>query len=558
MFGMIQLLIGHAHAQNNSTPDAPRGWIKTSHSGKRANVAFAKSGIKSPEYLVVKFYERELLVEFDTPTWIQNRLLSPRPPLGGTWSGPIEKLTRQTGNVYTASRPFQVDNRDHAIEVTAVCVDKLHVRMAATIKSISGKSNEHALEAARLQAKVVAMEIADAKKSKRGLSLEQNPPKVAGLKSGGKITPGRYIGVGVSKRDGKQSSRYDLLIFENGEYEFLNKKRSNTGTIEYSNASGRLQIDAPFENDSRDWDEEFCVYGTNRKNEKIIHAETNYWTNELKWAGENDRPSPAEVKRLKEIAKSEANRYKHVSEIGNGIRDEEIESIVYTWNSEFRSGAIQVDHRGFLLMKDGRVHDGLPCSPDTLDLSASRSREPDSWGWWRKAKSDQKSRYEFAWPARRNEYRMPNGNQLVGVPFKKEATLTGDYGAASTTVQLVSNFSSVNWWGIKFNENGRFLKYRSGSVQSGGVPGMETLATSVWDDKGSVTAISGPVLVGGSKRKKNNPAANRMGKYAFDGYRLTLTFDSGKIEHHGTFTDSEVNAIWFEGRMLHKRTEKEK
>ena len=390
------------------------------------------------------------------------------------------------------------------------------------------------------------------------MDIEKAPPKVKGLKAGLPIKPGLYVGTSIAKKDQKSGARFDLLLFENGDYEFLNrKKRDATGKFVYSAASGRMEIDEPFENDTYDWDEK-CLYGKDSKGDMVVHAESKYWLTRLKWVKESDRPSPTQSKRAEEIAKEEARRYKHVTEPGKGIQPDEIEKVVYSFDTPFRNGAMQLDYEGFLLLKNGRVHDGLPTAPDVIDLPASLSREPDAWGWWKKVEGDKKDRYTFAWPVRPREYRMPKGKQLVGVPFEKGKRLTGDFGAASTSVNMISNYSSVRWWGIKLNKNGRFLKYRHGSTQAGGVPGMETLSTTVWDDEGSVTALSGPVLTGGLKSKSNNPALDRMGKYEFDGYRLTLTFDSGRVEHLASFTDDKHGFVWFGGRALHRRTGKKK
>ena len=360
----------------------------------------------------------------------------------------------------------------------------------------------------------------------------------------------------MSRRDNETGNRYDLVIFANGDYEFLNRKRNNTGKITYSDATGRLEIDKPFENDLRDWDTEFSVYGKDSKNKPVIHAQTKYWLTRLVWARENDRLSPSEIDHAKVIAEAEERRYKHVTEPGEGLGIDEIEAVIYCWDTAFRSGALQLNHDGYLLMKDGRVLDGLPCSPDMLDVSASRSRAPDSWGWWRPAKDDKLNRHEFSWPYKPQQFRMPKGTQVIGVPLKAGTRFEGDFGAASTKVNLATEYSSVRWWGIKLDKNGRFLKYRRGSVQSGGGPGLDTMVTSVWNDEGSVTAISSPAVVSGTKKKFNNPALDRMGRYRFDGYRLTLKFDSGRVENLATFTDKDQTGIWFEGRMLHKRKEK--
>ena len=541
--------------QTKNVPKSPKGWSKSKVSGKPAHTCFTKDGLKTPDYVVVKYYDRELLVDASIESWLINRL-NGKAPLGGQWSGPTKNLTRQTANIYTAQRDFDYKDTKHSIKVSAVCVDKLNVRMAATIHSETDAWQKNELDAETIRFQLLKLEIEAAKKDKRGLAVEKSPPKVKGIKAGGTIKPGLYIGSSVTRKDNKAGARIELLMFANGEYEFISRKRNNTGTATYSNATGRLNVDAPIENHYSNWNTEFCVYGRDSKKRPVIHAETKYRLTRLVWTKDSDRPSPSELKQQEQIAKAEAKRYKHTTEPGDGVSTDEIAAVIYSQDSAFRSGAVQIDYEGYMLMKDGRVLDGLPCSPDMLDVAASRSRAPDSWGWWRKAKDDKKNRYEFSWPYRPQEFRMPKGSQGVGLPLDAKTKLSGDFGAASTQVNLASQYSSVRWWGIKLDKNGRFLKYRRGSTQAGGTPGMETMVTNVWNDEGSVTALSGPAVVGGSKKKFNNPALDRMGKYEFDGYRLTLTFDSGRVEHLATFTNSNKSAIWFEGRMLHKQKEK--
>ena len=301
-------------------------------------------------------------------------------------------------------------------------------------------------------------------------------------------------------------------------------------------------------------EEEYCVYGKESTGNMVIYARDGRWQRKLKWVSQSDRPAPVEVKRAEEIATAEAKRYKHVTDIGKGVKSDEIESVMYASETDFRSGAVQLDQEGYLLMKDGRVMDGLPTSPETLDVAVSRSREPDRWGWWKKEKAN----YTFAWPVRPREYRQPKGAQVAGVPFEKGTKLTGDFGMASTEVNLAANYSSVRRWGIKLSANGRFLKYRNGSTQIGGVPGMEALSTTAWDDEGSVTSTTSPNVTALSKRKKKGSGADRMGSYQLDGYRMTLTFDDGRIEHHATFTDADQKSIWFQGTNLYKRVAKKK
>lgn len=51
---------------------------------------------------------------------------------------------------------------------------------------------------------------------------------------------------------------------------------------------------------------------------------------------------------------------------------------------------------------------------------------------------------------------------------------------------------------------------------------------------------------------------DRMGTYELDGYRLTLKFDDGHTEQHGTFTNADQKLIWFEGSTLSIKKKKKK
>ena len=555
VLGIGCCLTTNLDAQSNSVPKTKLGWTRSIGRGKPAHIAFTKKDLNTPDFLVVKFYERELLLDQNLRRWLLRRLVESNAPLNGKWTGPVQDLNRRSRNLYTAEREFEVDGQKHTIKTLAVCVDKLNVRLAAIIMSQTREAKKNLRQASQIQASLLKLEIEAAKSEKRGLDVEKNPPKVKNLKTGQRIKPGLYVGTSITKKDGKAEARYDLVLFENGEYQFLKYKRKKSGAFVYSSANGRIEIYDPFTNDTRDWDE-YCLYGKDASGQMVIHAESRYRVIRLKWAKESTLLAPTEEKRQAEFAKQEAERYKFVTKLGEGIRSEEIEKIIFTQDSQFRSGALQLDFQGFLLLKDGRVHDGLPCAPGAWDLAASRSREPDAWGWWKQTEDDSRNRYTFAWPVRPREYRMPNGNQFVGIPFKTDTKLSGDFGAASTQVNMLTNYSAVRWWGIKFDNNGRFLKYKRGSVQSGGVPGMETLFTNVWDDEGSVTSLSGPNVAGGSKRKFNNPALDRMGNYEIDGYRLTLKYDSGRVEQRLTFTDEKTGMVWFDGRALYKRKDK--
>ena len=87
---------------------------------------------------------------------------------------------------------------------------------------------------------------------------------------------------------------------------------------------------------------------------------------------------------------------------------------------------------------------------------------------------------------------------------------------------------------------------------------MEAMSTTAWDDEGAVSSTTSPSVTVLSKRKNKGSGADRMGKYDLDGYRMTLTFDDGRVEHHATFTDGDQKHIWFQGTCLYRRVAKKK
>ena len=288
---LSSILAATTQAQTLDVPKTPRGWKQKTIKGKHPNIEFKKEGLKSPDFTAVKFYKREPLIDLTLSQWVQQRLGTKQSPLNGKWEGPILNLTRQTRNVVTAERRFEVDGILHSVTLSAVCVDKLHVRMGALIQSLTSGTEKSDLTAGRLLGELVLVEIAAAKKEERGLDVEKTPPKVKGVKGGGKMKAGRYIGTTVGKKDGKAGTRFDIVIFENGEYEILGEKRSNTGQAIYSSATGRLELQDPFNNDERDWDD-VCIYGVNDQQEPVIHAEGKYRLTQLKCCLLYTSPSP--------------------------------------------------------------------------------------------------------------------------------------------------------------------------------------------------------------------------------------------------------------------------
>ena len=152
-------------------------------------------------------------------------------------------------------------------------------------------------------------------------------------------------------------------------------------------------MEGDFSNGTYDYLEDFCIYGIDDRSKKpMIYARDGLYTYRLAWADEPDCPSPQEREQLEKLAKEEADRYKHVTSPGDGLQLEQIEAVIYTSEREVGMST-SVKTEAYVLMKVGRVMDSMPVAPNMLDVAKSRSRDPDSWGYW---KAENQS-FVFAW-----------------------------------------------------------------------------------------------------------------------------------------------------------------
>jgi hypothetical protein len=255
--------------------------------------------------------------------------------------------------------------------------------------------------------------------------------------------------------------------------------------------------------------------------------------------GEKSKPTTQKI----------SKQYEYTTPPGEGLSADQIEAFVYTFDFHYAYGGMRMDEYSFLLTKDGRVMKKVPVAPAILDVERSRINDPDRWGWWQYDGED----YRFAWPDNREKYSLPRGRQMIGKPIPPGTRLEGTWSDSSSYSSL--GYSSSSFWGVTLDKQGRFRKYRNSMMQAGGMSGGGgPLVTSASNDEGSALSVIGNSVGGGSSRKSNSPEAKRSGSYYFDGYNLTLTFDSGLVKRVATFTTGEdYNSIWFDGGDLSRK-----
>ncbi|MES9954357.1 MAG: hypothetical protein ABW104_16085 [Candidatus Thiodiazotropha sp. 6PLUC2] len=532
--------------------ETPSGW-SYNVDGEKKTVIFRPTQSNSEIDILVKFYPAVPLNNKGVDGWLRSKLYSSRAPKG-SWKSE-EHVVRDTANFAHGHRTFtNPDGTTGLVMAHVFSADRQFVRLGIMLLTQNDKNNAYLDQATEILGNLVELEKASAIKEERGIDMESPPPKVKSIKAGGPIKPGRYIG--SRTRNGKSKARYEIMLYENGEYEFLNayqkkKRKQKKGHYIYSQLTGRLNIRGDFYNSTIYPKSDFCVYGVHRSTGKeTIYARSDDDKYRLTWVNPPDRLSPSAREEAKNAAEAEAKRYKYVTNPGDGLSQDDIEAIIYTFDLYYGYGAMQQRHEAYLLTKDGRVMDGIPVAPKSLDVGQSRSREPDRWGWW---KYDGK-KYRFAWPADRNQFKLPRGTQMVAKPVPKGTKLDGTWGSTSSSTSL--DFSSTSFWGVTLDKQGRFKKYRSSMMQGGGeiTGGGGPMVTSISNDEGSATSVIGSNVGGGSSRKNKGSASHRMGSYEFDGYNLTLRYDNGRVKHLATFTTGDnYSSIWFENGDLNRK-----
>jgi hypothetical protein len=394
---------------------------------------------------------------------------------------------------------------------------------------------------------IYEVEKAEASKEGRKKEIEVSPPNVDGIQSGGPIKPGRYVG---SKTwDEEVRKHFEIMLYSTGEYEFL-RGDDKSGFYVYSQASGRLNLAKDFYNSTYTPKRDYCLYGVEEQTGvPVIYAREDNNRFQLNWVNPVDRLSPRQRKQYEQMKNADQAGYAYTTMPEKGVTNDQIETILYTYVDEY-IGGIKVHEKVYLLMKDGRVREGLPVAPNILDVAKSRSREPDRWGWW---KSDG-NRYLFAWNINRKNYTSLKEIQMRSIPIPAGTRLSGNWGLSSSFSSL--DFSSVSFWGVHLDNEGRFKRYSNNTMQAGGPMSLypAEMVTAYKDDEGSVINITGEWIGGSSSTRRKGSNSHRVGSYEFDGYNLILKYDNGVVRHLPTFaTDDKLKGIWFEGSRLYRK-----
>jgi hypothetical protein len=472
--------------------------------------------------IMVKFYSTEFLDGYSVNNWLRNKLTSDTPPLG-EWEGEIESLIQNSTNYSYGKRKYRKpDGGIGVLEAAAFSADRIYVRLGIILFDENKTNEGHVNQATEILINLDDIEIADAQEERRVVELEKPAFKVKGIKTGGVIKPGLYVGTEAA--DGKKTSSdhyYELMMYDTGEYEFLTGDQP-VGHYTYSKGFGKLYILKPCINYRETSNKNYCIYGTYEKSGKpVIYAYDSPNEFRLNWVKPVDRLSPSQRKRLEEMKNWNNSRYQYVTNPGDGLSLDQIETILYVYEEKDGPGVSAVEEEIYLLTKDGRVMDGVPVAPNVLDVTKSQNMEPDRWGWWKL----EEGRYRFAWSADKKHYVFPEGKQIKTKPIPAKTRLKGDWDAS--VIYKGSDFTSGDTWGGALDKEGRFVNFSRKILQ-----------------------------VNGSDLSKNHdnerkPNPSEMGFYEFDGYSLTLKYDDGGVYHFPTFTiDDKLTSIWYRGHLL--------
>jgi hypothetical protein len=525
----------------------PPGWQARPAADGR--MFFVPANLAAGEDTAVSYSQRTPLGDRALDRWLADAVAADAPP-SGAWLG-TPQVKGESANIAQATRQYR-DASGHTgfAFYVAVSIDQSNARLARWTANSEATARRYADAGKSLVSQLAEVERHGASADHRAARVESAMPGVKGIRAGGELVPGKYEGDLMS--DKTFLFHISILLHANGEYEFLKGSTNvdNFGKVRYQPATGKLDVAfGALSNNPYRPDEQFCLFGRDANGAPVIYAEEDRGTSTsrawLRRVGDVDRPPHSEAVLAKAAAAAEAARYKFVASPGQGVQASQIEAVFYEWKQVYAVGGLQMHETVYLLLKDGSVRDGIPVAPTELDAQASQRGEPKAWGRWRREGAD----YAFAWGGSR-EFRKAQGFALA--PGARGIRMEGEW-TTSSSFAFVGGASAWSTASLRLRRDGRFEKLKSGGAAAGG-PGTssETMASTVYDDKGSVSSGSSPNFAAGNERKFAD-RGDRSGSYEIDGYNITLHFDDGTVVRQPFAQNPRNRALWFGGSLMTAR-----
>jgi hypothetical protein len=543
----------------------PQGWRVTPLDSTRYGVRrIEATGLPAAESMTIREGPLRPLSGATIDSWLASTVAD-EPAPDGRWVAPARVSNVRDGMIATVAREYLStsgvrggrihigvaagEQQARLLTLTVSSVAMLQLARGAAARAFMTELATATMTPRRMGAGVAAGQTTPTSTSSE--SLAAMPPSRQEIRPGGALTPGRYTGVMVNN-DGKIIVRYDVTLFPNGEYAAASGDNllDSAGTYRYSAATGRLDIDGKLYNNSYRPDEDFCFFGRDSRGDPVIYAEDFYGVGTfralLRRVSDVDREPPSVLLATRNAARAEADRYKHVTAPGAGLRSGDIEAVYYEWKQVYEIDGLKFREEIFLLLTDGTVRRGLPVAPQDLDVTSSKRSEPESWGRWRKVGAS----YEFAFPSAGGFARKQG---YVVTPARPGINLQGTYDGSSSS-QIPGGAGAWSKFGVAFMPGARFEKFRSGGMgMTSGSGDTRTTSAVVYDDKGSAGSVTSPVFGGGSSRTTPD-TGNRRGTYHVEGYAIILTYDNGRIERLPFVVQQEpggrVKGVWMLGSLL--------
>ena len=203
----------------------------------------------------------------------------------------------------------------------------------------------------------------------------------------------------------------------------------------------------------------------------------------------------------------------------------------------------------YMLFKDGSCTERVPSTLDGYDPAEDRAAHPKSTCKWRKDGAS----YQVA-TGRGGFASLPRLTILRGA--QRGERLSGTWTRNKTGV--VGTTSTWRGTTLVLGSDGRFDFATAGAYQSGSELDRrdgEVIVSGVYDDKGSVTNISGDHGGTSIKSKTGRGPADRSGRYTLDGFSIELHYDSGKIERRMFAISTDKNHVFvrLDGDIMPKK-----